>query len=267
MLLETMTADEAIRHGVTVKDYRTDEEKAQPLSCAKCQREITDPEDDDYHMWRGGVCYCAACCPGCGECKRELESLLPRIEKLIDKDPDVGTPDAMILASLVERAQGIERRLYPHVVEPAQPWCAQCNLPEDICRGHDDPVTVVGKDHPSTDAQRWHRCNFKQRDTGIVFCDGDHERSEPCMWQPLTVQHVEAMAQRLDAQEAPAAQIAIGADAIPADVAEALFAKHGTAWCSRLVADVVAQPEPRLTMTVVAGVDDDEHMAQLRVAQ
>lgn len=112
--------DEIRAQGVTVYPHVV-EPKAQMLSCAKCQREITDPEDDDYHMWRGGICYCAECCPGCDDCKRDLAILLPRIEKLIDKDPDLGTPDAMILASLVERAMGIERRLHQHVVEKAQP--------------------------------------------------------------------------------------------------------------------------------------------------
>lgn len=47
----------------------------------------------------------------------------------------------MILESVDEvRVQGV--MVYPHVIDP-QPWCEQCNLPEDICRGHDDDLAAA----------------------------------------------------------------------------------------------------------------------------
>lgn len=131
-----------------------------------------------------------------------------------------------------------------------------------------DYRTDEEKAQPIADTPRWHRCNFEQRYTGIVFCDGDHERSESCLWQPLTAQHVEAMAKRLAAVDVtvPAEQIAIGADAMPADVAEALFAQHSAGWCERLIDELLALMEAAKDAERHARIWDSIE-AQLRVAQ
>jgi hypothetical protein len=84
------------------------------IFCETCNRQI-DPEDDDYHVWifmEKTTVRCAACCPGCGECKNELNGLLEQIERLIDEDPDVGTPSAMRLNRLVSKAQRIEAKFF-----------------------------------------------------------------------------------------------------------------------------------------------------------
>ncbi len=161
MLLETMTADEAIRHGVTVKDYRTDEEKAQPLDVSQWQLSPWAKwvaADADGTVWEFD--------------KKVTERLFAWI--ILD---DIGKASYVghinmagidwrrtLTAVNVEPARGIlpgltgidwRQTLTPvpaqhsdfmqaHIatevaVIDAQPqtWCARCNLPDDICRGHD----------------------------------------------------------------------------------------------------------------------------------
>ncbi len=71
-------------------------------------------------------------------------------------------------------------------------------------------------------------------------------------------------------QEVPAAQIAL-----PGDVAAALVAQHSAGWCERLIEELDALIEvshdserhARIWNILAAYRDNDEDMAQLRVAQ
>ena len=64
----------------------------------------------------------------------------------------------------------------------------------------------------------------------------------------------------------PVEQIAIGADAMPADVAEALFAKHSAGWCERLIDELLTLMEVAKDAERHARIWDSID-AQLRVAQ
>lgn len=283
MILESI--DEIRAQGVAVYDYRTQEEKAQPLDvslftvpdwaryiAADANRSVfayeQRPEqsrirndwilidDSDCRLQRIGTIDLSGI-----DWRKTLTAVNQEHPHVIEDDGVVVTWDernkryvatmqahgahcASIGATRDEAIANL--KAYAARQQPLD--VSQFNVPLDICWGHEEPVIVASKDRPIADTPRWHRCNFEQRDTGIVFCDGDHERSESCLWQPLTAQHVEVMAKRLAADDVtvPAAQIAIGADAIPADVAAALSTKHSAAWCERLCSELSALlPEPQ----------------------
>lgn len=202
--------------------------------------------------------------------------------------------------------------------QPAQPWCAQCGLPEDICRGHEEPVTVVNKDQPRSKRRPlsfWPLCNFRKTDAGIEYCDGDHNPDEPCRWKLFTVKDINAMVAQADDDGAcaaepvqivncgtpvltiePARGILPGLTGgersetaqrrlrgyndepvvpIPGDVAETLFAQHSASWCERLIDELLtlleaakdSERHARIWDRVTQHLQDDEDMAQLRVAQ
>ena len=132
-MLGTMTADEAIKHGCDVYPHVVG--KAQPLDVSRWQL-------PPWAKWvaadADGIVYAYENCP------------------TIYSD-GVWRADGMSSRCCAISMAGIDwrRTLTPvnqSQPEPqadtidAAPWCAQCNLPEDICRGHDVPAPA------STDA-------------------------------------------------------------------------------------------------------------------
>ena len=111
------------KHGVKVYDYRTDEEKAQPLDVSRWQL-------SPWAKW--------AAAESCGsvfehECKPH-----------VDRDMWAYGGRCMLIGTI--SMTGIDWRQTLTAVNVglhAQP----CNLPEDICRGHDDAVPSQSERH------------------------------------------------------------------------------------------------------------------------
>jgi len=225
-MLSTMTVDDAIKQGVTVYDYRTQEERAQPLDVSRWQLspwakwvavidssgEVWEYEDEPHiavAMWHWGDGSRAQCIDTINMAGIDWRLTLTAVNVGLHATDARG-----ILQSQEVPAVNVEQ-------QPAQPWCTGCNLPEDICRGHDVPAPA------STDAT------------------------------------------------APAAQISIHAAALPGDVAEALFAQHSASWCQQMIDELLtlleaakdAERHARIWDRVTQHLQDDEDMAQLRVAQ
>ncbi len=114
--------------GVTVKDCRTPEEKAQPL-------DVNNLAAPAWARWIAadydGKVWAYENCPAfSGDGMWHIHGWKSHLDTI-----------DMI---------GIDwrRTLTPvNVEQPTQLWCEQCNLPEDICRGHDNdsakPPTIV----------------------------------------------------------------------------------------------------------------------------
>lgn len=109
------------KHGVEVYDYRTQEEKAQPLDLSRWQ----------LSPWTKWV----AVIDNSGEVWEYEDE--PRIAVAMWHWGDGSRAQCIDTIDLT----GIDWRLTLTPVSQAQPepqpWCAQCNLPEEICRGHD----------------------------------------------------------------------------------------------------------------------------------
>ena len=147
MRLESV--DEIRAQGVTVYDYRTQEEKAQPL-------DVSAFDVPKWAKWiaadKAGHVYPYCTEPVCGNYSwicHESEIYINNASNKIDTINMTGidwrrTLTAVNVGLHATDARGIlQSQEVPAVnveQQPAQPWCEQCGLPEDICRGHDAPA-------------------------------------------------------------------------------------------------------------------------------
>lgn len=186
--------------------------------------------------------------------------------------------------------------------QPAQPWCTDCNLPEDICRGCYDTVpsptveTIVplwqpltaqhgeamakrlaisDDEHlhrwgrPPVNVLAWQLAQLSPDDVSTLarqLAHADTSRANllaEALWsEAMDVEHAALQADDKAIEESN--ERAVWGDAVPVLQPLPDYAEGLRQW----VADVVAQPDPRLIMTVVAGTtDDDEYMAQAAMAQ
>jgi hypothetical protein len=291
-LLETMTADEAIKHGVTVYPHVA-EPQAQPLDLspwtlspwAKWVAADADGYVDEYEckphtdreMWAYG-----------GRCK-----IVGRIDMTgIDwrqtltpvNQADTIEAARCILSGLTggESSEVVQRRLWGYE-DDAQPWCEQCNLPLDICRGHDDGAqssdwmqahiaaevaaideheafafaanAAVSLDNivlkPSTiDVAHHHTYPLIHCECGMAFV------LLGCVADTVFEQGTPPFCPYCGKGLTPPPQVAIHADAIPADVASALLAHHSAAWCERLC-DELAKLLPSVLVWQLSTLDGD----------
>ena len=133
--------------------------------------------------------------------------------------------------------------------EKAPPWCEQCNLPLDICRGHDRlPSPTV-----ETIVILWQQLDAMQEcDLAAAMVRADVQRAD---------QFYALLGDTIKPVQSAGAVVSI-----PCDVAEALFAGHSASWCQRLIDELLTLLE--------AAMDAERHQriwdsieAQLRVAQ
>lgn len=142
-LLDTMTAEEAIKHGVTVYPHVT-EPKAQPLDVSR----FNVPA---WARWiaadKSGHIYPYSAEPVCGKyswichegeiyinASNKLGTIdLTDIDWRLTLTPVPSQPSDWMQAHIAAEVAAID----------AQPWCERCNLPDDICRGHDEPAPTT----------------------------------------------------------------------------------------------------------------------------
>lgn len=144
--------------------------------------------------------------------------------------------------------------------EKAQPWCTDCNLPLDICRGHE----AVPSPSVDTIVAMWQQLDaMRECDLAAAMVRADVARAD--QFYALLGDTIKPV-QSAEVVTVPLAQIAIGADALPADVAAALLAKHSAAWCERLIDELLTLLEAAKDAERHARIWDSIE-AQLRVAQ
>lgn len=197
------------------------------------------------------------------------------VERALD-GLDAMSTDAASFADAVQRVSLA-------LLEPTQPWCARCNLPEDICRGHD--ADDLAKALLALDAMQECELAAVMVRADEYAAEGFHMALGMALEAVRSPRYVGDAAGKSDwrmaASAAPAewhnpapaaavtvplSQISIGADAIPADVATALMAQHSADWCIRLIDELLALMEVKQDAARHQSIWDAIE-AQLRVTQ
>lgn len=180
-LLDTMTAEEAIANLKAYVDRQ--QPKAYPLDVSRWQLslwakwvavidnsgEVWEYEDEPHiavamwHWGNGSRAQCIGTIDMTGVDWRQTLTPVNQEQQAQNERHNITLRNIEaargILSGLTggEPSEVVQRRLRGYE-DDAQPWCERCNLPEDICRGHDDPIT-----QPSATVEvivrRWQQLN------------------------------------------------------------------------------------------------------------